>query len=73
MIRWLVDYFDWDKEKISTWVKLAIGSTVFLAIVLLTFNIEIHDLFGISETVDVQVTGMKETFKNGKVKHYRAR
>ncbi len=73
VVRWLAEYFDWDREQISTWVKLGIGSTLFLIIVLLTFNIELHDLFGISETVDVQVTGMREKFKNGKVKHYRAK
>ena len=73
VIRWVVEYFDLDKDYISTWFKLAIGSTVVLMIVLITFNIELHDLFGISETVDVQVTGMKEIFRNGKVKHYRAK
>lgn len=73
VIRWIVEYFDLDKDAIGTWVKLAVGSTVFLMIVLFTFNIELHDLFGISETVDVQVTGMKETFRNGKVKHYRSK
>jgi hypothetical protein len=32
-------------------------------------NVEIHDLFGVSETVDTQLTGQVETIKRGKVIH----
>jgi hypothetical protein len=71
--RTLIQYFDLDKEEVSTWLKLAIGFTILLFLIVIGWNIEFHDLFGISETVDVELTGMKETFKNGKLKHYKAK
>ena len=70
IIRGLIKYFDLDKEDINTWIILGILSTFVLFLVVMASNIEIHDLFGTSETVDVELTGMKERFVNGKVKHY---
>jgi len=70
IIRALVDYFKLDREDISTWIILGVIFTILLFAVIIASNIEIHDLFGISETVDVQITGLTEKFKNGKVKHY---
>jgi len=69
--RTLIQHFELDKEEVSTWLKLAIGFTILLFLIVIGFNIEFHDLFGISETVDVELTGMKEVFKGGKVKHYK--
>lgn len=71
--RFLIDYFDLDKEEASTWLKLAIGFTVLLFLIVIGWNIEFHDLFGISETVDVELTGMSEKFKGGKVRHYKTK
>lgn len=73
IIRSLIENFDMDREAISTWVKLGIVSTILLIAVVIASNIEIHDFFGISETVDVELTGMSEKFKNGKVVHYRSK
>jgi len=64
------EYFDLDKDDISTWVILGTISTILLLVVVIASGVEIHDLFGISETVDVQLTGTTEKFKNGRVKHY---
>ena len=66
----LIKYLDLNEEDINTWVILGVISTVVLIIFILVSKIEIHDFFGISETVDVQLTGQMEKFKNGKVKHY---
>jgi hypothetical protein len=67
----LIKYFNMDKEEASTWFKLAITFTILLFLIVIGWNIELHDIFGISETVDVELTGTKETFRNGKIKHYR--
>lgn len=66
----LITYFGLDKEDISTWVIIGIIAGILLIIVIWVSKIEIHDLFGISETVDVQLTGSRERFRNGKIKHY---
>lgn len=71
--RFLIDYFDLDKEEPSTWLKLAITFTILLFLIVIGWNIEFHDLFGISETVDVELTGMSEKFKGGKVRHYKTK
>lgn len=71
--RFLIEYFDLDKEEASTWLKLAIGFTILLFLIVIGWNIEFHDLFGISETVDVELTGMSEKFKGGKVRHYKTK
>jgi hypothetical protein len=73
IIRTLIKYFDLDKESISTWFIFGLISTVLLFLIVIASNIEVHDLFGISETVDVELTGMKERFVNGKVKHYSSK
>jgi hypothetical protein len=73
IIRSFIEYFDMNKEDISTWVKLGVISTILLFAVVIVSNVEIHDFFGISETVDVELTGMKERFQNGKVVHYRSK
>jgi len=67
--RVLIKYFNLDKEAISTWLVIAIISTVILLTIVVWENVEIHDLFGVSETVDTQLTGQVETIKRGKVIH----
>ena len=67
--RILIKYFNLDKEAISTWLVIAIISTVILLTIVVWENVEIHDLFGVSETVDTQLTGQVETIKRGKVIH----
>ena len=71
--RTLMKYFNMDKEDINTWLKIAVVSTFILFIIIMSSNIEVHDLFGVSETVDTQLTGMTEKIKNGKVKHYTSK
>ena len=71
--RFMIKYFNLNKEEISTWLKIALISTVLLFFIVYFSGFEVHDLFGISETVDIQLTGMKERFKNGKVQHYNAK
>lgn len=71
--RVIIKYFNLDKEEVSTWLKLGITFTVLLFIIVIGWNIEFHELFGISETVDVELTGMKETFRNGQLKHYKSK
>lgn len=70
--RTLIKYFNMDKEAISTWVTIAVISTVALFIIIVYTNIEAHDLFGISETVDTQLTGKAERIRKGKVVHYNS-
>lgn len=69
--RTIIQYFDLDKEEAGTWLKLAIGFTILLFVVVSVWNIELHELFGLSETVDLALTGMKERFKNGRLIHYK--
>jgi hypothetical protein len=69
--RTIIQYFDLDKEAAGTWLKLAIGFTILLFVVVSVWNIELHELFGLSETVDLALTGMKERFKNGRLIHYK--
>lgn len=71
--RAIIAYFNLDREETGTWFKLALGFTILLFLIVSVWNIELHDLFGISETVDVILTGMKEKFKNGKLTHYLAK
>jgi hypothetical protein len=68
-----IEYFDLNKDDISTWVIIGTLALIILFVVIILSGIEIHDLFGISETVDVELTGTKEKFVNGKVKHYNSR
>jgi hypothetical protein len=71
IIRSMTEYFGWNKEEISTYVKLGIIWTIILAMVVIGFNVELHEFFGISETVDVELTGTKERIgKGGQVRHY---
>jgi hypothetical protein len=69
--RWLIKRYNWDKEQISTWVKIGLISLIALIITITVYNIEIHDLLGISETVDTELTGTYEKFQNGQIQHYK--
>jgi hypothetical protein len=67
--RCIFKFFNLDRESISSWIIIAVISTVLLIVILLIFGIEVHDLIGIDETVDVQLTGKTESIVNGKVVH----
>jgi hypothetical protein len=67
------EYFDLNKEDILPWLILGLISILVLVFVVLISGIEIHDFFGISETVDIQLTGTTERIRNGKVKHVQYR
>ena len=66
----LIKYLNLDKDSITTWLIIAIIATVLLFIIIIIFNVEAHDLLGISETVDTQLTGQSEKIVRGKVIHY---
>jgi len=70
--RALIKYLKLDREEISTWLILAIIATVLLLIIIILFNVEAHDLLGVSETIDTQLTGQAEIIKNGKVIHIKS-
>lgn len=63
------EYFDLDKNEITPWIILGVISLIILFFVVIISGVEIHEFFGISETVDVQLTGTMEKFQKGKVKH----
>lgn len=67
--RCIFKYFNLDSEKISSWVVVAVIATILLFILLLIFNIEIHDVTGIGEAVDVRLSGRTESYENGKIIH----
>jgi len=67
--RWIFDYFNLDRDKISSWLIVATIATLSLFALLLIFNIEVHDVLGVGEAVDVKLSGRQEAFSKGKVKH----
>lgn len=69
--RWLFDKLKLDRNKISSWVIVATITTIALILLLLMLNIELHDVIGIGEAVDVRLTGKTERFVKGKVRHSR--
>lgn len=68
--RTLIKYLNLDKDSIITWLIIAIIATFSLIIIIIIFNIEAHDLFGVSETVDTQLTGQSEKIVDNKVVHF---
>ena len=70
--RTIFKWFELDREKISSWVIIAVVSTVILIALLMFFNIEAHDVLGISETVDTSLTGKVERTVRGRVIHSKA-
>jgi len=57
--------FGLDSEKIWSWFLVAMFSTTLLIVILYLAGIEAHDVLGISETVDIQLTGQKEIYVDG--------
>jgi hypothetical protein len=58
-----------DRDSIWSWLIVAILATASLVGILFLFKVEAHDLLGISETVDTQLTGQVEHFEHGQVIH----
>lgn len=69
---WLFKTFHLD-ESASNWLIVAIASTALFVLLLGMLNIELHDVVGISETVDRQLTGEREQFRRGKVVQIQTR
>uniref|UniRef100_A0A6C0CFW9 Uncharacterized protein n=1 Tax=viral metagenome TaxID=1070528 RepID=A0A6C0CFW9_9ZZZZ len=64
--------FKWlglDREQISSWVIVLVIGIVLMFVLLYVFNIEAHDILGVGEAVDVQLTGQTESFKRGRIVH----
>ena len=69
--RTIIQFLNLDKDSIITWLIIAAIATLILIIIILIFDIELHDLFGVSETVDVRLTGQSEKIVDGRIVHYR--
>ena len=67
--RFMFKYFNLDPEEISSWLIVAVIATFSLFLLLLIFNIEIHDVIGVGEAVDVQLSGRTESSENGEIIH----
>ena len=68
--RLIFKYLQIDRESIWSWVIVVIISFLLLLVILDIFKIEIHDILGISETVDIILTGEQEKIVGGEVIHY---
>ena len=68
--RTIIQFLNLDKDSIITWLIIAAIATLILIIIILIFDIELHDLFGVAETVDVRLTGQSEQIVDGRVVHY---
>lgn len=62
-------WFGLDREEISSWAIVGSIAIVLLLIALYAFNIEAHELLGIGEEVDVQLTGKTEYTRRGRIVH----
>ena len=67
--RWLFSIFHLNDKAASSWFILAIVFTAGFLLTLQLFGVELHDLIGISETVDVELTKEKEAFRKGRLVH----
>ena len=64
------DYFQLDRNSKRSWFILALASTILLLVVVNFLRLEIHELLGVSELVDMILTRTKESLrKGGKVVH----
>lgn len=70
--RTMFKYLNLDPESISGWFVIAVISTLVLFLILIFMKIEVHEAFGISETVDRLLTGTTESFVNGEIVHAEA-
>lgn len=71
--RFLFDILKLDREKTSSWLVVGVVSVILLFVLLYIFNIEAHDVLGVGEPVDVQLTGQTETIVRGRTVHTRER
>jgi hypothetical protein len=71
--RFLFDILELDREKTSSWLVVGVISVILLFVLLYIFKIEGHDILGVGEAVDVQLTGQTETIVRGRVVHKRER
>lgn len=67
--RFIFKYFDLDREDISSWVIVGVISVILLFVLLYIFDIEAHEVLGIGEAVDVQLTGQTESVVGGRIVH----
>lgn len=65
--------FGLDREKISSWLVIGVISIILLFVLLYAFDIEAHDILGVGEPVDVQLTGQTERIRRGRIVHTRVR
>ncbi len=63
------DIFGLDKESMWSWLILGIVGLIILISLLLIFRIELHDVIGISETVDTALTGQTEQIIGKTIMH----
>ena len=68
--RIMINTFNLDENSVWTHVIIGIISTTIFIILLIIFNIETHDILGISEVVDAQLTGHPEDIVKGRVVTY---
>ena len=61
--------FNFGKKSLWSWLILGIVSFLILIILLVIFRIELHDVVGISETVDTVLTGQRETIIGKTIVH----
>lgn len=71
--RLIIEVFGLDRENIFTWILIAVIATLLLIVVLSISGVEAHDILGISETVDTQITGQTEEIVGGQVIHTNIR
>jgi len=69
--RTIIQFLNLDKDSIISWLIIAVIATLILIIIIIIFDIELHDLFGVSETVDVKLTGQSEKIFDGRIVHYK--
>lgn len=68
--RSLINAFHLDENSVITHVIIGVIATIIFILLLLIFDIEAHDILGIAETVDAQLTGHPEEIVNGKIVYY---
>ena len=68
--RAMINAFHFDEDSVWPHVIIGVIATSIFIILLLIYGLEAHDLLGISETVDAQLTGHPETIVDGNVVTY---
>lgn len=66
----LIKYLNLDPDSIIAHIIIGVIATIILIILLLIFGLELHDLLGIAENVDAQLTGHPEVIVDGKLVSY---